>query len=436
VGGGAGAVPPADAGRALLLAAWEAALASVDPGRRLPPILPPPDDRPVRVLAAGKAAAAQLRAFTAAWPVPVTGLLVTPRGASTGPVPAGIQWCPAGHPVPDAGSEHAARLALALARDAGPDDRLVVLLSGGASALLAAPLPGITLADKQELTRRLLAAGLDIHGINGVRRKLSAVKGGRLARSFGGAELWLFALSDVPGDVLADIGSGPCAPDPVPLAEARRMLDEAGVMAPPSVAAHLAGPAAEPVPADDPCFQRVRGALIGRPADALAAAAGALAAAGWPVTLLGEATGPTLDLARTHAGLAAATLARGERRAFVSGGETTHRVAGAGGRGGRNTAYLLGLALALPRGADLVALSADTDGIDGSGGHAGAFLGSDTLDRARAAGVDPAAALAVDDSARVFAAAGDLFVPGPTGTNVNDLRILLVRPQGHRPAMG
>ncbi|MBL8225164.1 MAG: DUF4147 domain-containing protein [Chromatiales bacterium] len=429
-------MPPADAGHALLLAAWETALASVDPAGRLPPLLPPPDHRPTQVLAVGKAAAAQLRAFVAAWPAPVTGLLVTPRDSPAGVVPAGIETCLAGHPVPDAGSERAAQLALALARRAGPDDRLVVLLSGGASALLAAPAPGITLADKQHLARRLLAAGLDIHVLNGIRRKLSLVKGGRLARAFVGEELWLFALSDVPGDVLADIGSGPCAPDPVPLADARRALAGAGITPPPAIAARLASAAAEPLPADDPCFRRVRGALIGRPADALAAAAATLAAAGWPVTVLGEATGSALDLARVHAGLATDALARGERRAFVSGGETTHRVATPGGRGGRNTTYLLALGLALPAAAPVVALAADTDGIDGIGGHAGAFLGPQTLARARAAGVDAAAALAEDDSARIFEAAGDLFAPGPSGTNVNDLRILLVDPRGGRATVG
>jgi hydroxypyruvate reductase len=429
-------VESTDAGHALLLAAWQAALDSVDPARRLPPLLPSPDDRPTQVLAVGKAAAAQLRAFAATWPAPVTGLLVIPRGSPAGVVPPGIETCLAGHPVPDAGSERAAHLALALARGARPGDRLVVLLSGGASALLAAPAPGITLADKQHLAQRLLAAGLDIHVLNGIRRKLSLVKGGRLARAFAGEELWLFALSDVPGDVLADIGSGPCAPDPVPLGDARRALDEAGITPPPAIAARLASAAAEPLPADDPCFRPVRGALIGRPADALAAAAATLAAAGWPVTVLGESTGAALDLARAHAGLVTAALARGERRAFVSGGETTHRVAKPGGRGGRNTAWLLALGLALPPGVAVVALAADTDGIDGTGGHAGAFLGPQTLARARAAGVDAAVALAGDDSARVFAAAGDLFEPGPTGTNVNDLRILLVDPRGDRAAVG
>jgi hydroxypyruvate reductase len=351
-------------------------------------------------------------------------------------VPDGIETCLAGHPVPDAGSERAAQRALALATGARPDGRLIVLLSGGASALLAAPAPGLALTDKQDLTRRLLAAGVDIHALNGIRRKLSLLKGGRLARAFAGEELWLFALSDVPGDVLADIGSGPCAPDPVPLADARRALAAAGVTPPPAIAAHLASAVAEPLPADDPCFRRVRGALIGRPADALAAAAATLAKAGWPVTNLGEATGTALDLARAHAGLVKAALARGERRAFVSGGETTHRVAMAGGRGGRNTAWLLALGLALPPGAPVVALAADTDGIDGTGGHAGAFLGPQTLARARAAGVDAGAALAGDDSARVFAVACDLFQPGPTGTNVNDLRILLVDPGGHWAPVG
>jgi hydroxypyruvate reductase len=412
--------------RSVLLAAWQAALASVDPARHLPALLPTPDDRPTVVIAAGKAAATQLAAFTAAWPRPLTGILVVPRATPVGALPAGIELHRAGHPVPDAGSERAAVRALALAHQAPADARLFVLLSGGASALLAAPAPGITLAHKQDLTRQLLAAGVDIHAINGIRRKLSLIKGGRLAHGFAGDALWLFALSDVPGDVLADVGSGPCSPDPIPLATARAILAQAGIEPAPAVTARLADPAAEPVAADDPCFRRVHAARIGRPGDALRAAATALAAAGWPVRPLGEAAGSALHLAREHAGLVAAALGRGGRHAFVSGGETTHRVANPAGQGGRNTAYLLALALALPAAAPVVALAADTDGIDGAGGHAGAFLTPATLARARAAGVDPAAALAADDSARVFQAAGDLFTTGPTGTNVNDLRILLV----------
>jgi hydroxypyruvate reductase len=412
--------------RELLQAAWQAAIASVDPARRLPSLLPPPDDRPTLVIAAGKAAAAQLAAFAAAWPRACRGLLVLPASAAVPVVPPGIEVFRAGHPVPDAASGQAACRALALARAAGRADRLVVLLSGGASALLAAPAPGLTLADKQAVTRRLLAAGLDIQAINGVRRKLSGIKGGRLAHAFAGTELWLFALSDVPGDVLADIGSGPCSPDPLSLADARAVLAGTGLEPPPAVAARLVAAGAAPLPADDPCFRRVRSALIGRPADALAAASATLAAAGWPVRELGEATGPALELARAHARAVARVMHEGGRVALVSGGETTHPVANPSGQGGRNTAYLLALALALPAGATISALAADTDGIDGAGGHAGAFLDAGTLARARAAGVEPAAALAADDSARPFRAAGNLLVTGPTGTNVNDLRILLV----------
>jgi hydroxypyruvate reductase len=412
--------------RELLQAAWQAAIASVDPARRLPPLLPAADDRPTRVIAAGKAAAAQLAAFAAAWPRSFAGLLVVPGDTPLPTLPPGIEVIRAGHPVPDACSEQAAIRALALAMEAGRDDRLVVLLSGGASALLAAPAPGLTLAHKQDLTRRLLAAGLDIQSINGIRRKLSRIKGGRLAHAFAGTELWLFALSDVPGDVLADIGSGPCSPDPLSLAGARDALARTGIEPPPAVAARLASASAAPLPADDPCFRRVRSGLIGRPADALAAATATLGAAGWPVRQLGEATGPALELARAHARAVARVMQEGGRVALVSGGETTHPVANPAGQGGRNTAYLLALALALPAGATISALAADTDGIDGVGGHAGAFLDPGTLARARAAGVDPVAALAADDSARPFRAAGNLLLTGPTGTNVNDLRILLV----------
>lgn len=424
--------PPA---RALLAAAFAAARAAVDPGRRLPGLLPPPDGRPTRVLAAGKAAAAQFAAFAAAWPAPAAGLVVVPHGSPLPALPPGVAGLTAGHPLPDAASLAAGAGALGLAGTAPADGRLVVLLSGGASALLEALPPGLTLGDLQALNRALLAAGVDIGAMNGLRRKLSLVKGGRLAAAFTGAELWLFALSDVPGDGLADIGSGPCAPDPVPLADAAALAARLGPGVPPAVLARLADPAAAPLPPDAAAFRGVRGALIGRPADARSAAAAELARAGFAVTDLGEAGGDALALAATMAGPVAAALAAGGRHAFVSGGEATVTVRNPAGQGGRNTAWLLALALALPAalppGSPVVAFAADTDGRDGTGPHAGAFLDAGTLARARAAGVDPAAALAADDSAACFAAAGDLFTTGPTGTNVNDLRIVLT---GHPEA--
>ncbi len=421
--------PPA---RALLAAAVAAARDAVDPARRLPGLLPPPDARPTRVLAAGKAAAAQVAAFLAAWPAPEAGLVVVPHGTPLPPLPATVTGMTAGHPLPDAASLAAGARALALAGTAPPDGRLVVLLSGGASALLEALPPGLALADLQALNGLLLAAGIDIGAINGLRRKLSLVKGGRLAAAFTGAELWLFALSDVPGDRLADIGSGPCAPDPVPLAAAGALVARLGPGVPPAVRARLADPAAAPLPPDAPAFQGVRGALIGRPADARAAAAAVLARAGYAVTDLGEASGDALALAAATAGPVAAAVAAGGRRAFVSGGEATVVVRNPAGQGGRNTAWLLALALALPAGSPVVAFAADTDGRDGTGPHAGAFLDPGTLARARGAGIDPAAALAADDSAACFAAAGDLVTTGPTGTNVNDLRIVLT---GHPEAV-
>jgi hydroxypyruvate reductase len=415
--------PPA---RALLAAAFAAARDAVDPARRLPGLLPPPDGQPTRVIAAGKAAAAQFAAFAAAWTAPVRALVVVPHGT---PLPAAV-WpdvvaMTAGHPLPDEASLAAGARALALASTTPPDGRLVVLLSGGASALLEALPPGLTLADLQVLNRRLLAAGVPIGAVNGLRRKLSLVKGGRLAAACTGAELWLFALSDVPGDRLADIGSGPCAPDPVPLAAARDLAAHLGAGVPPAVLARLADPAAAPLPPDAPAFRAVRGALLGCPADARAAAAAVLARAGFAVTDLGEASGDALALAAATAGPVAAAVAAGERRAFVSGGEATVLVRNPAGRGGRNTAWLLALALALPAGTPVVAFAADTDGRDGTGPHAGAVLDPGTLARARAAGIDPAAAQAADDSAACFAAAGDLVTTGPTGTNVNDLRIVL-----------
>jgi hydroxypyruvate reductase len=415
--------------RALLTAAFRAAIDAVDPVPRIAAVLPTIDHRPTRVIAAGKAAAAQIDAFLDAWPAPVAGLVSLPHGATPprGAAARGLAVIAAGHPVPDAGSLTAGSRALAIAAAAPPDARLVVLLSGGASALLEALVPGVTPAMHRELSARLLAAGLPIDAINGLRRKLSRIKGGRLAAAFGGRDLLLLALSDVPGDAIADIGSGPCSPDPVTRAAALLTLRaiDTGAGTDAGIATRLEPLLAEPLPADHACFGKVRSVLIGRPAEARAAAASILQGAGFAVTDLGDANGPAAGLGRAHAAVIAPVAARGERRAFLSGGETTVAVTNPAGRGGRNTTYLLALGLALPPANGITALAADTDGIDGRGGHAGAFFDDGTRQRAAAAGSDAAAALAADDSANWFAAAGDLFVTGPTGTNVNDLRIVL-----------
>lgn len=421
----------ADTPAALLDRALAEALAAVAPDRCLPPHVPPP---PVGgrtlIVAAGKAAAGMAAAWASRCRCPVEGLVVVPRGQSAvlhlahRAIP-GLAVLEAGHPVPDAGSELAGRRALELAAAAGPADRFVFLVSGGASALLAVPAPGLTLADKQAVTAQLLASGAPIADINAVRRRLSAVKGGRLAAACGAGEMRVLAISDVPGDDLADIGSGPMSPPPV-AEDAREILARHGCAGTATTRALLGGGGPPGPGRDDPAFGRVTARVIARGADAVAAAAAVVGAAGYGPVLLPEARGAAIDVAADHAGQVRALRAAGGRHALISGGETTVQVRHPGGRGGRNTAYLLALALALGPEAGVHGLAADTDGIDGTGPHAGARLAPDALARARAAGLDPAALLAADRSADCFGAFGDLLVTGPTGTNVSDLRILLV----------
>jgi len=411
----------------LLIRLLRAGLEAVDPARCLPPFLPTaaPAGRTLAI-GAGKAAAAMALALARHHARhdlrPPSGAVVTRYGHGLRPGEdcGAIEVLEAGHPVPDAASEAAGRRILEVAAGCTPADRCIALLSGGASSLLVQPAPGLTLADKQALTRRLLDSGATIGEINTVRRRLSAIKGGRLARHIAAGEILLFAISDVPGDLLADIGSGPLTPDPASAADARAILDRYGI--PPT------GPVArvlEELPSPHAAAVPVSGQVVACSGTAVEAAAQAARSAGWQVRILQEATGPARAVAREHAGLVRAARSRGERLALLSGGEATVNVASAGGRGGRNGEYLLALALELGALAGVHALAADTDGIDGTGDSAGALLTPDTLARASAARLDAAAALSGHGSHDFFAALGDLVVTGPTRTNVNDLRIVL-----------
>ena len=414
----------------LLIRLFHAGLAAADPAHCLPAFLPVarPAGRTV-VLGAGKAAAAMAAAVAAHHAArglgPVTGAVVTRygHGLRAGEQAPGIQVLEAGHPVPDAASVAAGARILQVARSCGPDDRCLALLSGGASSLLVQPAHGLTLADKQSITRRLLASGATIAEINTVRRQLSAIKGGGLARQLRAGEILLLAISDVPGDALADIGSGPLSPDPGSRADARAILDRYGIAPPAAVDRVLAAPAGD---SGSPELPAVDGRIVASSATAVDAVARAAKAAGWPVRILPEVSGPAREAARAHATVIRDLRASGQRAALVAGGEATVSVSSRAGRGGRNGEYLLVLALELGPDAGVHALAADTDGLDGTGDNAGALLAPDTLRRAVAAGTDAAARLSAQCSYDFFAALGDLVITGPTRTNVNDLRIALV----------
>jgi hydroxypyruvate reductase len=424
----------------LLRALFDAALAAADPGPAVATHLPPPVAGRTVVVGAGKAAAAMARAFEERWPGPLEGLVVTRRGHA---VPCErIIVVEASHPVPDAAGEAAARQILALAQGCGPADQLVCLMSGGASALLALPAPGLTLADKQAVTRALLRSGATIGEINCVRKHLSAIKGGRLAAAAAPAWVVTLAISDVPGDDPAVIGSGPTVPDPSTFADARAVLAKYRIAQPAAVLVHLAAAAEETPKPGDAVFGRTHYRLIASPQQALdAAAAAALARGVTPIVLSDRIEGEARDVAQVHAAIAW-QLAAGQFRVgrdlvrppavLLSGGETSVTVRGAG-RGGRNCEFLLGLAAALAGNAvgapGIAALACDTDGIDGTEDNAGAMVFPDTIARAAAHGIAIADALAQNDGYGFFAALGDLVVTGPTLTNVNDFRAILVRPR-------
>lgn len=419
--------------RAFLRTLFEAAVAAAQPERCLPPHLPSPPRGRTVVVGAGKAAAAMARTVEADWQGPLEGLVVTRYGQK---LPTGrIEVVEASHPVPDAAGEAAARRILARVQGLGPDDLALCLISGGGSALLSLPASGLTLADKQEVNRALLRSGATIGEINCVRKHLSAIKGGRLAAACGNAQIVTLAISDVPGDDPSIIASGPTVPDPTTFADARAVLDKYGVTPPPAVARRLAaGPREETPKPGDPRLAQARFTLIATPQMSLEAAAVVARAAGAEPVILGDSIeGEAREVARAFAAIALQIARHGQPAAapavLLSGGETTVTVRGRG-RGGRNTEFLLALAVALEGRAGIHALAADTDGVDGTEDNAGAVIGPDTLPRAWRAGVDPGKALADNDAYSFFAQLGDLLVTGPTHTNVNDFRAILIDAAG------
>ena len=419
---------------ALLRELFEAALGAADPKLAVPRHLPHPAEGRTLVIGAGKAAATMAQAVEAAWNAPMEGLIVTRYGHA---VPCKtIEVVEAAHPVPDEAGRAATERILSMVQGLSKDDMVICLISGGGSALLTLPAPGLTLAHKQDVNRALLRSGADITEMNCVRKHLSAIKGGRLAAAAAPARVVTLIISDVPGDDPSSIASGPTVPDPTSFADARAVLARYGIEPPGPVRAHLEAAGEETPKPGDPRLARAETRLIARPQDSLEAAATRARAAGIVPIILGDAIeGEAREVARVMAAIAHQVARHGQPAAapcvLLSGGETTVTVTGQG-RGGRNAEFLLALAIALDGAPGIFALACDTDGIDGSEDNAGARIAPDSLIRAQAAGLDARARLADNDGYGFFAALDDLIVTGPTLTNVNDFRAILVLPTGNR----
>jgi hydroxypyruvate reductase len=417
---------------AFLESLFHTAVRAAHPAACLPPHLPPPPAGRLIVLAAGKAAGAMAEVAEAHYadlaPERLTGAAVTRPGYAR--PTRRLPLTEAGHPMPDEASVAAAERALALADDATADDLVLVLLSGGASANWTAPAKGLGLDEKQQVTRALLRSGAGIGAMNTLRKHLSRIKGGRLAARAFPAPVLTLAISDVPGDDPAVIGSGPTVPDPTTLADARAVAMQYRLPLPQAARQLLSDPANETPKPGDPAFARAEFRLIARPADAFAAAEAAVRAAGYECVFLGDGLeGEAREIADAHAALARELQAAGRRAVILSGGELTVTLRGSG-RGGPNQEYALALALALDGTSGITALAADTDGTDGGVGSAadpaGAIITGTTAARARRVCLDPALFLANNDSTQFFARLGGLLTPGPTCTNVNDFRAILV----------
>ncbi len=414
--------------RALFEDLFRTAVAAADPGRAVLAHLPEPPRGRTVVVGAGKASAVMARAFEAAWDGPLEGLVVTRYGH--GVPTARIEIVEAGHPVPDEAGYLAARRMMAMVHGLSRDDLVVALMSGGGSALLPAPGPGLGFDDEQAVTRALLASGLPIGTMNLIRNELSAIKGGRLAALAAPARVATLVVSDVAGDDPALVASGPTVPIGGSRAAVRHLVSLHRLALPPAALALLASPDNEAPRPDDPRFAGNSVAVIASAALSLEAAARRAAERGLAAHILSDAIeGEARDVAGVLAALAREIAGRGRPFArpalLLSGGETTVTVRG-GGRGGRNGEFLLAFALAIDGVAGIAALAADTDGIDGSEDNAGAFADGTSAARMRAAGLDPRAALAGNDAWSAFHAVGDLFVTGPTGTNVNDFRAIMI----------
>lgn len=402
---------------------FRAAIAAAQPSLCLPPHLPPvPEGRTV-VFGAGKASAAMAKAAEDNWPGSLGGLVVTRHGYEV--ACSRIEIVRAAHPVPDDAGLHAAQRMLEMAKGLTERDLVLCLVSGGGSALLPLPMPGLTLAEKQDISRSLLKCGATIGEMNCLRRHLSSIKGGRLAAAGHPAKVVTLLISDVPGDNPMDIASGPTVADTTTCADALAILAKYKINVPPAVRNALLDGTAESVKPGDPRLAGNTVTLIATPRMALEKAAALAEAQGVRAYILGDALeGESRGLGRDMASLAQ------EARfsppcVLLSGGETTVTVTG-NGRGGRNVEFLLSLGLALQGRSGVHALAGDTDGVDGTEEIAGAYLAPDTLSRARALGIDPAASLARNDGHGFFQSLGDSVITRPTLTNVNDFRAILL----------
>jgi glycerate 2-kinase len=417
----------------LLVESFRAAVAAADPLKILPKHLPQPPAGRTLVLGAGKAAASMALAVEQHWPAsaPLDGLVITRY--RHGQLTNRIKVVEAGHPIPDASGEKAAREILRLAKSLGPDDLLLALFSGGGSALLSLPLEGITMDDLKATTKELLRSGAPIQDMNTVRKHLSAIQGGRLAAATK-ARVLVLVVSDVTGDDPTHIASGPCSPDPTTYRDALDVLARYSVKAPKNVVDFLERGARGEVPESpkpgDKVFARVETRVIATAQQSLHAAAAFFREQGVTPAILGDSvTGEASEVAKVYGALARQVRQHGEPFkppvALISGGECTVTVRGKG-RGGRCAEFLLALAIDLAGLEGVHALAADTDGIDGSEDNAGAYLTPDSLARAESAGLSAKRLAAANDSYSFFSVLGDLVVTGPTRTNVNDYRVILV----------
>ena len=414
----------------LLRAMFEAAIAAALPERCLPGNLPSPPKGRTIVIGAGKASAAMAATLERHWTADLSGLVVTRYGHA---VPCRrIEIVEASHPVPDRAGRDAAERILQSVRGLTADGLVICLISGGGSALLVLPAPGISFEDKQAVNRALLRCGANIAEMNCVRKHLSAIKGGRLGAAAYPARVATLLISDVPGDDPAVIASGPTVPDPTTFADARAVLDKYGIKEPASVLAHLDAARDETPKPGDPRLAAAETVMLATPQRALEAAAGVARAAGITPMILGDSIeGEARDVALVMAGIARQVVRHGQPLpapcVLLSGGETTVTLRG-NGKGGRNSEFLLALAVALNGQAGIYAVAVDTDGIDGVEDNAGVLLRPDSIARAETLGIHAKAKLANNDGYCFFAALDDLIVTGPTLTNVNDFRAILVLP--------
>ncbi|MGO4379779.1 glycerate kinase type-2 family protein [Pseudoduganella sp. RAF53_2] len=414
--------------RALLRTMFDAAVSAAQPAVCLPRHLPAAPKGRTIVIGAGKAAATMARALEDNWKGPLQGLIVTRYGYA---VPCErIEVLEAAHPVPDAAGSAAAARIMNIVSGLTEDDLVICLISGGGSSLLTMPPNGVTLEDKQALNKALLASGASISEMNCIRRHASAIKGGRLAAACHPARVHTLLISDVPGDDPMDIASGPTVADPTTCADALSIATRYNIALPASIERQLRSGECESIKPGDPRLARAETHMIATPRMALEAAASVARHAGWPVHILGDAIeGEARDVGKVMSGMVRYVAQHGQPFSkpciLLSGGETTVTVRGKG-RGGRNVEFLLSLAIALDGLPGVHAIACDTDGVDGQDEIAGAFIGPDTLSRAWAAGLPPKDSLANNDAHSFFEHLSDSVITGPTLTNVNDFRAILI----------